>query len=1007
MLTARLFGIFSLNDGPRTLTLPTDKARAVLAYLLVAAQPQTRSRLATLFWPDLPPRRGLHNLTNALIALRRIAAETDHELLIDTPTTIALNPAAISCDLQTAAGLYLRIGEHPHHAVELCSSCAAHGSQLLALAGEPFLLDLELPDCEEFTQWLQHQREVWYERSVELRRNQAVQLRRLGRYNDARTQLLTVLHAEPWREEIVRDVIALSAALGERTSALRQYQRGREALQRRFATEPEPATTALAEAISANRYQPPSVVLQRVPATQTPFYGRSRELAGIVELLCDRNVRLVSIVGSGGSGKTYLALTAASTAAPTFDTTIFVALNTSASADDAVLRIAGAIDLELTPQVPPLNQLQRRLREGSWLLVLDNLEQIPDIDQLLTVLLDTAAGLTLLATSRRPIGLQRERLIALQGFQLPPDDEPTAEDGPDDALSFIQRRAAALVPDHGLDATRSELLQLCRLTAGLPLALEMAVAQLRTHSADELLSALDRELSLLATSTPDVPERQRSIVAVFAQSWRSLRPELRTLLTALTTCLSPFDDAVAGAVAGLNTVRPQIDELHQLGLSLEAGPGRTDLHPLLRRSIEQLDTIDSEVLAAAQLRHMRYFLDLLEAEPLRRPDRRTVPFVTSHAATFSDVRAAWQLALQRRDVSALRDAHLGLQQFCMYIGWYALGCQMLCDAAEAVAELQPAAAADFLLRAALLALQGGKRPLVLDLVHRAEHLNADAVTRAHAATLSAAVKMEERDFVGSIADFEAALAITETLPADVLAFGTFGLSRSLVLSGRHADAESVAETCRSAARRAGDVRILALLEVTLAIAPAREGDNARAAPLFAAALASARELGLAHVLWVTVGNYAHTLAFSGGDHQQVRALLAELVALTESMHDEFRNALMIASTITVHLEIGDVDIADRYWREALRLARSLPHPSLEMLILESTSHLALHHGATDIAERALRMALGHPEAQPTLLALARERLGADAQPLTTDRDQLSQHVHRFIEDLISMQDPFA
>jgi DNA-binding SARP family transcriptional activator/predicted ATPase len=994
MLTARLFGLFSLSDGPRTFALPTDKSRALLAFLLVSQQPQPRSRLAALLWPDLPERRGLHNLTNALLALRRVAVESDHELLVDTPTTVALNPAAISCDLYQADLLYRQSLNHQHRDAERCSACAVRGSRLLELIGDPFLFELELPGCDEFTDWLAVQRELWFERSVELRRRQAVQLRYRGRLAEARAQLLTVLRSEPWREELFREVATLSAELGERSTALRQYQRGVETLRRHLNADPEPAGIAFAAALAANRFQPREATWQRIPATQTPFFGRNAELQQVLDLLTDRQVRLITLLGPGGAGKTYLATVAAELAVPTFDAVVFVPLSESQSTADAVLRIAGAVELELTPHASPLQQLLRRFNEGSWLLVLDNLEQLPDADQLLNQLLDAAGEITLLTTSRRALDLHRERLFAINGFHLPGDE--TAAPAVDDALAFVLRRAAEVLPDQDLQSSRDELLALCRLTAGLPLALELAVAQLRRHSAADLLKDVQSELAVLQRQSPDLPERQRNISIVFAQNWRTLRRDLQLLLAELTICRSPFSDATAAAVSAVTDVHPLLTELHNLGLVLGAPEQRHDLHPLLRQFVEQsaaaTTAIEPTTLAAARQRHQHHFLGLLTTDALRRPDQSTLPFIQQHAAQFSDIRAALQFAAQQQDTAALIAALPGLQQFCMFLGWYELGLQLIREATEQIAVTDAPAAAGLLLRAGILALHAGRREYLDPLITQALAWHRDAVTEIQAGSLTATVKTELRDFSGAIAEFEQLRARRVALPPDVAAYLVYSHSRVLMIAGRLAEAETAALESRELALAAGDVRTIALVDSSLAQIPARAGDNLRALPRFEQALQSGRRLGLSFVLWITLGNYAHTLAYAGRDPAYARALLTEWEAMTRAAHDEFRLALLLAGTVTTYLKLGDVDRAELQLCSSLPLIHRIPHPELNRLLLEAVSQLGRERGLSEITTEALRIQLGHPETQPATRELARQQLDPALEPYDEPVEALNQRI---------------
>jgi len=247
------------------------------------------------------------------------------------------------------------------------------------------------------------------------------------------------------------------------------------------------------------------------PVPATPLVGREQETAAVEELVVGESVRLVTLTGPGGVGKTRLMVEAARRLGPGFaDGARFVALASVSEAGLVAAAIAAGLGLN-TSAGPLIADLESYLRPRRLLLVLDNFEQVTGAAPLLAELLGAAPGLVVLATSRTVLRLSGEH-----EFPVPPLPVPPAGPGHDPAdlqryasVSLFAERAHAVAPGFELtSANAGAVAEICRRLDGLPLAIELAAARVRLLPPQTLLPRLGRQLSLLTSGARDLPQRQ-------------------------------------------------------------------------------------------------------------------------------------------------------------------------------------------------------------------------------------------------------------------------------------------------------------------------------------------------------------------------------------------------------------------------------------------------------------------------------------------------------------------
>jgi predicted ATPase len=358
----------------------------------------------------------------------------------------------------------------------------------------------------------------------------------------------------------------------------------------------------------------PSGLAPYLPRPLTTLVGREPELARLHELLDDPACRLVTLVGPGGIGKTRLAAEVGAAREDRHrDGTVFVSfVGTSPArpeeaADLVVANLAGALGVSLAVPRDPLELLADHLTGRELLLVLDNLEQLRDAAGVLAELLRRAAGVQLLVTSRRRLGLGVEWLVEVPGLPYPPA-EAGMEAGGYEAVQLFEARARLIRPTLG-PATNEDVGRVCRLVAGVPLAIELAARWVRSATPATIADRLAGGLDLLETSSPDVEQRHRSLRSVLDWSWRLLTDDERRVLARLSVFRGGFGLEAAATVAGatLPLLAGLVDQ-SLVALSLD---GRYDMHELLRQYAAERLAADSADEPVTRQHHAQHYAGLL------------------------------------------------------------------------------------------------------------------------------------------------------------------------------------------------------------------------------------------------------------------------------------------------------------------------------------------------------------------------------------------------------------
>jgi predicted ATPase/DNA-binding NarL/FixJ family response regulator len=386
-------------------------------------------------------------------------------------------------------------------------------------------------------------------------------------------------------------------------------------------------------------------MLHHFPIQLTTFIGRGGDIQAIARHLGDPACRLLTLVGPGGIGKTRLALEAAARVQAAFrDGVYFIPLQSLGSAELLVYTIAEALGVGLYEETSPRGQLIQYLNPRRLLLVLDNMEHLLDAADLLVSILAGAAGVKLLVTSREVLNLQGEQIVEVRGLALPEDNHPASEMV--DSIRLFATRARQGRPDFSLDGQEAHVTRICRLVEGMPLGIELAAAWARTLPCAEIAAEIEKNVDFLSTRLRDVPERHRSMRAVFDHSWGALSEEEKIAFRRLSIFRGAFTREAAETAAGASLA--VLSELVNQSLVRVDRDGNYLIHELLRQYAGEKLAENPVDQADMHAQHSAYYLDLLRRLDPKIKSGDQIAALDEIERALDNIRAAWKYALEQR-----------------------------------------------------------------------------------------------------------------------------------------------------------------------------------------------------------------------------------------------------------------------------------------------------------------------------------------------------------------------
>ncbi len=379
----------------------------------------------------------------------------------------------------------------------------------------------------------------------------------------------------------------------------------------------------------------------------TTFVGRIDELTAISRLLGNPACRLLTLVGPGGIGKTRLALQAAADQTAFYpDGVYIVPLQSVTSTDLIPSAIASALKIIFYGTEEPRIQIINYLREKHLLLIIDNFEHLLDATDLLSEILAAALDVKILTTSRERLNLQEEWTLSVEGLPFPNDGTTDSLDNYSAVQLFVER-ARRVQSTFSLRENSDGVKAICQQVEGMPLGIELAASWLRVMTCQQIAAQMARSLAFLTTPLRNIPERHRSIRAVFEQSWNMLSVNEQAVLMRLSVFRGGFDLEASEAVAGASLIT--LASLADKSLIRLNAAGRYDLHELLRQyATDKLAEANETINTSNQ--HLLYFMKLAEDGEAHAYGSEQVAWYDRQEAEMDNLRAALIYSLSDGDI---------------------------------------------------------------------------------------------------------------------------------------------------------------------------------------------------------------------------------------------------------------------------------------------------------------------------------------------------------------------
>ncbi|WP_134000362.1 BTAD domain-containing putative transcriptional regulator [Kribbella sp. VKM Ac-2566] len=778
----------------------------------------------------------------------------------------------------------------------------------------------------------------------------------LGHGADLVTELTDLVAAHPVRERLVAALMRALVASGRDTEALRVYERTRETLADELGVDPSPELSALHVALLrgelVRRDEKRNTNLRE---ELTTYVGKDADIAGVRDLIAGH--RLTTLIGPGGSGKTRLATETARTVLKDLpDGAWMVELAAIGADGDVAQATLGALALRDAllgdvPDADPTDRVIAAVRERAMLLILDNCEHV--IESAATFahrVLGECPRLRILATSREPLGITGEALWPVAPLALPTDD---SEIDASPAVRLLQDRARAVRADLALDP--ETMARICRALDGMPLAIELAAARLRTMSLEQLANRLDDRFRLLTGGSRTALPRHRTLRAVVDWSWELLSDAERAALRRLSVfaggaSLEAAEQVCVGGEVESWEVLDLLTALTEKSLVVTKDEG-APRYRLLGTIKEYAQQRLEEAGETDQTRrtHLAYFTELVEtADPhLRRAEQ--LEWLAIVEGEHDNIAAAMRAALAARDA-------VGAMRLAAAAGWYwwfaghkVEGSEFLMAAPDLPGEVPDESRAVVYAFVATFMTSGRGRDQfnAEDWIRKAADISQRVKSPHPAVTMSTALEGLLRGPDSFVSAFEPLLTDEDPWVRALARLQT-GKMR-IMLGDGDPDADRAVATAVEEFRAIGERWGMSFALTELADRVAVRGEFADACEYYEQAIAVAEEVGATEDV-VRMRSRQAQLYWLADDHE------ASATAMAESLRQAERVA----------------------WPEAL----------VELALCKA--ELARWSGDAEEARRQLDLAttlLGHEAERPNLRVTIQDMLGY----LAADLDQAWQH----------------
>jgi predicted ATPase/DNA-binding SARP family transcriptional activator/DNA-binding NarL/FixJ family response regulator len=965
-----LLGGFRVSVGSRTIEegeWHLKKAQSLIKLLALAPRHRLhREQAMNLLWPEqLDQKAAANNLHQALHFARRalepeaVTASNSHLLRLHGELLELCSNEALQVDVE---------------AFEEATANARRLREPAAYRAAVALYTGELLPGDRYEDWAEERREGLRLSYLGMLVEMAGLYEERGNVRAAIEAFREAVAAEPTHEEAQQGLMRLYAGTGQRHQALRQYEQLGQALGRELDAQPDTESRRLHEEILAGRTPTPAVAPRpaspplaelpdaagrhNLPDALTSFVGREREVVEVERL--SGAARLLTLTGAGGSGKTRLALEVARALVGAYPDGVWLVelapLSERALVPQAV---AAALGVREQPNRPLVSTLLHSLREQKVLLVLDNCEHlIGATASLVEALLRSCPRLKILATSREVLGAAGEVSWLAPPLSGPgPRQRPTLESLEEyESVRLFVERARYRDPAFVLTPQNARAVaDVCRQLDGIPLAIELAAAQVGVLSVEQISARLEDSLRLLTSGSRTATLRQRTLRRALDWSYDLLSEPERMLFGRLSVFAGGWTLEAAEVVwerSGTDEgdVLDLLSRLVDKSLIVSGGSPESEgalryrmLEPVRQYAREKLE--ESGKAEAARQRHSEYYLALAETAEPELTGRNQAKWLDRLEAEHDNLRAALGWSLQRPDVEPGLRLAVAMSMF-----WHTHG-----------------------------HLSEGRA--WLERTISASSTTTDSRTRAKALNGAGWMAMFQGEYEAARALFERALALFRELKDEdgtVLCITNLGLVA--VLGERHdIPVPALLEEAMELKPNLTDPHTVANLLILSGLVSFARGDAEQAWKSHEESLAISRETGDAGITIVCLTNLG-LMAVGRADHARASALLGENLRLARKADDKVPIQYALFGLAGVAASQRLPVRAARLWgaSEAVREAASLHLTALARSGTNYDDLLAATRAQLGEAAFATEWAAGRAMSQEDAIEYA---LGTEVEPI--------------------------
>lgn len=941
-----------------------EKRLALLTYLAVSRRGDMcrRDRLLGVFWPESDEGRARNALSQAIFHLRKSLGE---ETVVGRGAEeLGTDPGLLWCDV--------RAFDDAVAAGDLAGAVELYRGPLLEGIGA-------VSDAPEWEHWLDAERTRLERMHAEAVRTLARGREEVGDFPGAIALWKRLAEILPYDTEVALRLMQAHAESGARAEALLHARAFQARLRDDLDADPDPEVEARAERLRSTAPAAPHSAgsaaqgaVHSLPAPTSPLIGRTAEMVEVRRALLRDDVRLLTLIGPGGVGKTRLGLEVARGFLAELSYEVaFVELAGVAEPARVLPAIASALGVREEGSLPLVDKLREHLRPRRILLLLDNFEHVLGAAPEVAALLDAAPRLKLLATSRAALRVAAEHERPVSPLAVP-DPARTVSAGEllrFGAVELFVARARAVKPDFELTAGNAgAVTEICARLDGLPLAIELAAARTRVLTPPSLVARLGQRLKLLTGGPADRPARQQTLRGAIEWSYDLLDEAERGLFRRLAVfrggCRLEAVEEVCASREGGSEVLDLLESLIAKSLVSRADVGDGSRYGMLDTLAEFADERlrgDAREAEEALRAHAAFYLRLAESAESRLGGAEQGVWLSRLSEEHENLRAVLDRARESGDVATMLRIAAAIWRFWWLRGHLSEGRRWIADALELATDEEGATErwrGKALLAASALALYQGDLAVARRLGEDA--LRAFESTGDHEGIATALYRLgqeawKQKDYESARARYDRSLAILRELGQSRAVAGLLFMMGSLEIDqGRFDEGRRLYGECLDLNRELGDPELGAMVLLNLGMVAYRAGDLHTARARLEEGIEVVRSVGNKQHLAGAL-NTLGTVARDLGDLDTARARLEESCALQRELGDRLGLAHSAHSIGSLDLRAGRPAAAAPMLRESLRIFGDLGvRPPAECVA--DLGELLVLRGAVERGVRLLGMA---------------------------------------------------